>query len=174
MRYNNLILFLLLALLLPSCTFRPNNVLSKKKMEQVLYDLHKADGVVSVEGLNNKDEELKRIYKTTLDKHHVTQAQFDSSLVWYTDNPKRFNKIYPAVLKRLQADLDAFAYLDEQKSVIRIEPSDVEPYDFDSLNSVFARGLIVIYTPKEALPYVPDTTLRYVFPLEVMDTILIR
>ena len=36
----------------------------------------------------------------------MTQSQFDSSLVWFTDNPQIFNKIYPKVVSRLQADMD--------------------------------------------------------------------
>ena len=39
-----------------------------------------------------------------LDKHGITQAEFDSSLVWFTDNPQIFNKIYPKVIERLEAD----------------------------------------------------------------------
>ena len=45
-------------------------------------------------------------YKSVLDEHGITQAEFDSSLVWFTDNPQIFNKIYPKVIDRLQADMD--------------------------------------------------------------------
>lgn len=85
---------------------RPKGVLSSREMRDVLYDLHRADGAIQVAGYNySHDEELAAYYKSVLDKHGITQAQFDSSLVWYTDNPQRFNKIYPKVVARLEADL---------------------------------------------------------------------
>lgn len=85
---------------------RPRGVLSTREMRNVLYDLHRADGAIQVAGYNySHDAELSAYYKSVLDKHGITQAQFDSSLVWYTDNPQIFNKIYPAVITRLESDL---------------------------------------------------------------------
>lgn len=86
---------------------RPRHVLSNHEMRDVLYDLHRADGAIQVAGYNySHDQEVAAYYKHILDKHGITQAQFDSSLVWYTDNPQIFNKIYPKVLERLEADLE--------------------------------------------------------------------
>ena len=84
---------------------RPRGVLSNREMRDVLYDLHRADGAIQVEGYNySHDQELAGYYKNVLDKHGITQAEFDSSLVWFTDNPQIFNKIYPKVIERLEAD----------------------------------------------------------------------
>ena len=92
-------------LLLALAGCRPRGVLSSREMRDVLYDLHRADGAIQVAGYNySHDEELASYYKSVLDKHGITQAQFDSSLVWYTDNPQIFNKIYPQVVARLEAD----------------------------------------------------------------------
>jgi hypothetical protein len=77
-------------------------------MRDLLYDLHRADGAIQVAGYNySHDEEVAGYYKNVLDKHGVTQAQFDSSLVWFTDNPQIFNKIYPKVVARLDAEYEA-------------------------------------------------------------------
>ena len=85
---------------------RPRGVLSNREMRNVLYDLHRADGAIQVAGYNySHDQEVAGYYKNVLDKHGITQAQFDSSLVWYTNNPQIFNKIYPKVMERLEADL---------------------------------------------------------------------
>jgi len=95
-------------LLLALAGCRPRGVLSSREMRDVLYDLHRADGALQVAGYNySHDEELSACYKSVLDKHGITQAQFDSSLVWYTDHPQRFNKIYPKIVARLEADLAA-------------------------------------------------------------------
>ena len=86
---------------------RPRGVLSNREMREVLYDLHRADGAIQVAGYNySHDQEVAGYYKDVLDKHGITQAEFDSSLVWFTDNPQIFNKIYPKVITRLEADLE--------------------------------------------------------------------
>jgi hypothetical protein len=76
-------------------------------MRDVLYDLHRVDGAIQVAGYNySHDQEVAGYYKNVLDKHGITQAEFDSSLVWFTDNPQIFNKIYPKVIARLESDLE--------------------------------------------------------------------
>lgn len=120
-----LLIFLIAAgsLLLPGCTPRPRNVLSMREMRRVLYDLHRTDGILQTKGmLYGHDEELARYYEAVLERHGVTQAQFDSSLVWYTDHPKRFSKVYPPVIKRLQAEADALKKQSEG-SVMPVQPS---------------------------------------------------
>ena len=87
---------------------RPRNILSNREMRDVLYDLHRADGAIQVAGYNySHDQEVAGYYNAILEKHGITQAQFDSSLVWFTDNPQIFNKIYPRVIARLEADYEA-------------------------------------------------------------------
>ena len=92
---NKGIYILLLVVLMVFAGCRPKGVLSSKQMREVLYDLHKADAVLRVAGL-----------ETVLEKHGITQAQFDSSLVWYTDHPSRFDKMYPKIEKRCKAEYD--------------------------------------------------------------------
>lgn len=99
---------------------RPHNVLSNREMRDLLYDLHRVDGAMQVAGYNyGHNEELASYYQSVLNKHGVTQAQFDSSLVWYTDNPQIFNKIYPNVIERLQADFDRENLLREERMAQR-------------------------------------------------------
>ena len=98
---------IILCVLLVVVGCRPRGVLSNSEMRDVLYDLHRVDGAIQVAGYNySHDQEVAGYYKNVLDKHGITQAQFDSSLVWYTDNPQIFNKLYPKVLERLEADFD--------------------------------------------------------------------
>ena len=97
----------ILCVLLAVVGCRPRGVLSNREMRNVLYDLHLADGALQVAGYHyGHDQELAAYYKNVLAKHGITQEQFDSSLVWYTDNPQIFNKIYPKVLEHLEADYD--------------------------------------------------------------------
>jgi len=93
--------FLLLTLfLLPACDNRPKNVLSKKEMVEVLTEYHLLHGTLQV---SNKyyTPESNLYFQSLLQKHGITQAEFDSSMVWYAKNPKKFERIYAEVQLRL-------------------------------------------------------------------------
>lgn len=96
----------LLALCLASCKVkRPDTVLSNEKMEDVLYDYHIAKAMGEQQSRN---ENYKRVlymdyvYK----KHGITEAQFDSSMVWLSRNPKELMIIYEEVNARLKKAKD--------------------------------------------------------------------
>jgi len=79
-------------------------------MEDLFVDLHTAEGIMQEAGYNYGHDEAQRgYYLVILAQHGVTQAQFDSSLVWYIANPTIFNKIYPKVIERLQTQYDTYA-----------------------------------------------------------------
>ncbi len=102
--------FVTLSLTLTGC--RPRGILSSREMRKVLAELHKTDAVLQVSGVRITDYETRDLYYAqALEKHGVTQAQFDSSLVWYTAHPQFFNKIYPKVLKDLAAEEEAYRTL---------------------------------------------------------------
>lgn len=93
-------------MLLPAC--RPKGVPSPKAMEDLLVDLHFADGVLAESGmLYGNEAELKGYYAAVLAKHGMTQAEFDTALVWYTAHSVKFEKIYPKVHHRLEKRLEA-------------------------------------------------------------------
>jgi hypothetical protein len=89
-------------------------------MREVLVDLHKTDALLQLSGLQYGHDEAANIYYAmTLERHGVTQAQFDSSLVWYTAHPQLFDKIYPKVLKDLQEEREAFVAAHEEELRVR-------------------------------------------------------
>ena len=84
---------LFLALLCCSCEQRPEGVLSKGDMEDVLYDYHlaqaMADWAPDREGTSNQPY-LEAVFR----KHGITEAEFDSSLVWYNAHASDLKDIY--------------------------------------------------------------------------------
>ena len=112
-------LLIILCVLFAVVGCRPRGVLSNREMRNVLYDLHRVDGALQVAGY----------YKNVLDKYGITQAQFDSSLVWFTDNPQIFNKIYPKVLERLEADFEREKQLREMNRDKRSAKSSQKKLD---------------------------------------------
>ena len=118
---------------------RPRGILSNREMRDVLYDLHRVDGAVQVAGYSyGHSYELAAYYQSVLDRHGITQAQFDSSLVWFTDNPQIFNKIYPKVINRLQADLDYEEQLRDERIAMRNQQKEQqdEPQSKDAVTQL--------------------------------------
>ena len=107
---SQILILLILGAVLVSC--RPKGILHSWEMKNVLIDLHKTEATIQVAGILYGHEEEKGIYYAeVLEKHGITQAQFDSSLVWYTAHPQLFDKIYPRVLKQLKAEEEQFLAL---------------------------------------------------------------
>lgn len=85
-----------------SCSNRPDNVLSRNEMTDFLVEIHKLDGALNAKGLGSYDNRQNvYYYNALLKKHGISKAQFDSSLVWYTKNPKKFERIYVDVVEQL-------------------------------------------------------------------------
>ena len=101
---------LMAAFLFVGC--RPKGILHSGEMRAVLVDLHKTDGLMQVQNLTFGHDEVRNIYYAqVLEKHGITQAQFDSSIVWYTAHPVLFDKIYPKVQADLKKEHEAFKSL---------------------------------------------------------------
>ncbi|MBO4443395.1 MAG: DUF4296 domain-containing protein [Bacteroidaceae bacterium] len=128
-------------LLLASCKVeRPSDVLSPKKMETVLYDYHLAQ--VMCNDLNGQDRYKRELYMNYVyEKHHVTRAQVDSSLVWYARYPKDLSAIYEHLDKRVDAEI---ARLNEKRAEAkRYEPKPVEG---DTADVWYERHLVLLST----------------------------
>jgi hypothetical protein len=113
---NKLIIACIVAcfLVLSSCNDRPKNVLSDTKMADILTEMHKLEGSLDAKGISSSQFDIKsKYYNSILEKYNISSADFDSSVVWYTKNPKKFERIYENVniqLTQLQADVQKGKY----------------------------------------------------------------
>ncbi len=101
---NKYLFFLSVFLLLgiTSCGRQPKGILTEEQLEEVLVKIHIADGVFMTEGFRHTPEaEKARYYQSILDNFGITQAQYDSSLIWYTSHPEQFEKVYQRVIDDL-------------------------------------------------------------------------
>ncbi len=89
---------------------RPDNVLQDAQMENVLYDYHIAKAMGEDVPYN---ESYKRIVyiESVFKKYGITQADFDSSMIWFARNPENLTKIYEKVNARLKAERDGINHL---------------------------------------------------------------
>lgn len=159
MQRNFFVIVLLAVWALSGVSCRPREVLSLRQMEDVLVDLHTADGVIyAADIMYGHEDALKKYYEMVLEKHGLTQAQFDSSLVWYTNNPQIFNKIYPRVIVRLQQSADVYSVelehlkLLEEQAAHRVE-RDLRPWQHVRHDFVYGIKLCWYEAPLP-IPYV--------------------
>jgi len=84
----------------------PSNFIQPGDMEDILYDYYVSQGIASIPSVSSENEEYKRdmYFLAVLKKHHVTKADFDSSLVYYYTRADRFVDIYRNVQDRLSQD----------------------------------------------------------------------
>ena len=107
LKKNNLLFLLILAGLMSvfvaSCDSRRSaGVLSSKEMENLLVEIHILEGSLRASGnYYGSGEESLQYYAALFEKYGISQADFDSSLVWYTKHPKKFERIYVNVVSRI-------------------------------------------------------------------------
>lgn len=96
------ILFVGIIVLMISCDNRPKGVLSQNEMTNILVEMHKLEGTFSEksDSIVTSNDKIP-YYNSILSKFNITQAEFDSSIVWYSKNPKKYEKIYSNVITRL-------------------------------------------------------------------------
>lgn len=89
---------------------RPDTVISDAKMENVLYDFHIAKAMGEEVPYS---ESYKRVLyiESVYRKHGITQADFDTSMVWYARHPDALTKVYEKVNQRLKAERDGINHL---------------------------------------------------------------
>ena len=102
----------LLLLLFVSC--KPRNVLSRKELADVLYDLHMTEAALNRNGLpvptdwthGLQSEFFKDLsYAAVLRKHELSQADFYNSIAWYSKHLNQYSKVYMLVESKIDAFL---------------------------------------------------------------------
>ncbi|KAA6328144.1 hypothetical protein EZS27_022931 [termite gut metagenome] len=120
---------LIFILLISGCKEKhPEEVLSETQMEKLLYDYHLAKAVS--EDLPYNDNYKKQLYiDYVFQKHKITEAVFDSSMVWYTRHTEVLAKIYEKINKRFknqQEEIDRLISLHNGKSKISLTGDSVD------------------------------------------------
>ncbi|GAB1416238.1 hypothetical protein MASR2M117_16440 [Paludibacter sp.] len=123
---KSLVAYFLSALIvvLSACSNRPKGVMSKGEMRAFLTEFHLLEGTLSSHP-ELSDREKAYYYQALFAKHHISKADFDSSIVYYTKNPKAFERIYTKVgsdLDELKSDVEAGKYLPVIPDSIKFKP----------------------------------------------------
>lgn len=78
----------------------PEDIIQPTQMEEVLYDYHLSMGMSN--SLKNTEKQAYKKY--VFQKHQVSEAQFDSSMVWYTREALELAAIYENLEKRFKRE----------------------------------------------------------------------
>ncbi len=100
--FINLLIALVALALITSCSDRSSHDkhLGEGKMEDVLYDLHLAQGL-ALQSPSDSIAYYTRLYRQEVfEKHGISEADFDSSMIWYGAHIDRLGKIYDALADR--------------------------------------------------------------------------
>ena len=104
-------IILTIAIVFCACGRRPGHVITEQKMVDVLYDIRLAQAIYSNNTQFRDDRQKDALIDGILRKHKITQAELDSSLVWYSDNMEYYMTISDSVTSRLKAQNTRLAEL---------------------------------------------------------------
>ena len=97
-----------LLLFLYSCTqpeqkFDKSELIPEKDLGPLLYDLHLADGLLSLSEVRNEFIDIDSLehYFTILEKHGYTFDQLNNTIEYYSGDPETLNEIHEKVISQL-------------------------------------------------------------------------
>lgn len=101
MKLQQIVLFFTTLFLFFSCGNK--EVLSPEKLEDVLVDMHLAEGVALSLSKDFKHIEDKAdLYSAIYEKHGITSAQFDSTISYYSYDLTTLTEVYDSVVVRIE------------------------------------------------------------------------
>ncbi len=101
-------LFLILFMLFSCAIDKGKPVIPEDKMVEILTDYYLTQATVS-DYILPKGETKVMYYCGVLDRHGVSEAEFDSAVSWYTKNFDVYEKVYDKVLSNLTVVKDSVA-----------------------------------------------------------------
>ncbi len=101
-------IFFLLLLGMAACeesiVEKPENLLKREKMIEMMTDMHLAEAVF--QSRRYQDSLIERttsadFYYSVLEEYNVADSVFEKSFVYYASNPREFEKMYQDVMNKL-------------------------------------------------------------------------
>lgn len=132
------ILLAALALLVTvACNRVPDHVIEQEEMAQLLADIHIGESVVELNrGDYESDSLKKRVKQSILLKHGVTQAQLDTSFVWYGNNIEEYMKVYERVIAILEEKIEKSGAASLARVQVSVEGDSVDVWSLARHHSI--------------------------------------
>lgn len=111
-------------MLLVQCQRRPSDVISRDKMKEVTKDMVLAQSYIDNQ-YSMPDSVKEAYFRSVLERHGLTEAQYDTSLAWYGGNLPMLTKIYEQIIEELKSEailLDTLYQDSIRKAGLKYEP----------------------------------------------------
>ncbi|MDR1454512.1 MAG: DUF4296 domain-containing protein [Tannerella sp.] len=96
------------AILLSGCSRTPDGIIPEKKMKEVMVDVQLAEAMIYTEPAAYPTAAGRRaLYRSVFGKHRLTEAEYDSSMIWYGKHLERYMRIYNLALADVRARMEA-------------------------------------------------------------------
>ncbi len=98
--------FLVFTILLAGCSKNeklPEYVIPNDEFVSIIVDIHLLDGMMNEVNIRREitRHDTINLYSEIFKNHGYTRAQFDSSIIYYTNDINKYDKIYNEVLNKL-------------------------------------------------------------------------
>lgn len=125
MKKSRLAVWLILVPFAWACSQSNRPPISDATFEDVLYDMYCAESFVDYNNQLQAEKEFKENYhRAILDQHHISRADFDSTLSWYAAHLEEFVALYDRIVVRLKAAKAQAGELSQMLSNNQSEPGD--------------------------------------------------
>lgn len=82
---------------------QPSDVLSESRMEEILYDYHLAQSAAEA-STEDVDKMRYQYVQRVFQKHGITEAEFNTSMIWYAQHAVLMDKMYQRLSQRFEAE----------------------------------------------------------------------
>lgn len=103
MRHTIYLLLMVTMMIVTSCApSLPDGVLSHDEMEDVLLDMHVAQGLYDTREFRSTDSDIIALRANVLKKHDITQEEWDYSVNYYCQHADELHDIYVNLVDRVE------------------------------------------------------------------------
>ncbi|MDR0795608.1 MAG: DUF4296 domain-containing protein [Tannerella sp.] len=103
-----------------ACSRVPKGIIPEKRMQHILMDMHLAEAIIDTDpSLYQFDRDKKALFQSVFDKHRITEAIYDSSLVWYGKNLDIYMQLNTMALAEITQRIEAIN-LTEPEQVLTV------------------------------------------------------
>ena len=124
-------------------------VIPKDRMTDVLYDYHMALSLGNSGAFGTSRHERALYKQSVFDKHGISEAQFDSSMVWYTRHTKELAQMYKVVSERMKVerrDIERLISIRDKKPMISDQGDTVNVWPWNTELRLSCAALDNLYT----------------------------
>lgn len=117
----------MVAMALLGCNRVPDNIIQPDEMAELMADIHTAESVVEMNyGSYSTDSDRRALKQAVLEKYGYTQADLDTSFMWYGAHLDKYMDIYEDVEEILQHRLDKNQALEAAQASLSVSGDSVD------------------------------------------------